>query len=329
MHKTSLLMYALLFAAHTLGGELRLSNGALIPGELVRIEADKLVWNATLIGEIKVDKKSVLSMDSTTRSTLQIADKSVLQECRISSSGSEAQLECANGRQTQTTLAELEPAKPEREASGKLSVSMTKESGNSPKDEFEGDATSTWRVRKRQHTLSASFDYEEKDGDTSDDEASLDYQIDLLRERGWFWFAAPSYRRDRFDTIQESEAVTFGIGRDMKPREGLKLRLQGGLAPVRLDIEDVGREEKMAGQFKWSGTWDTGLWKMELFHEGDYIWVLDDADIYRLQSKTGLTLPLIERLVAELKLEYTRTGFNQSGLKDNEMEWVLALGYRW
>lgn len=71
------------------------------------------------------------------------------------------------------------------------------------------------------------------------------------------------------------------------------------------------------------------LWKLQLFHSAEFIWVLDDRGIYRLESKTGLTLPLIDGLVAELRLDYDHSSAPSTRLENSDTEAVLALGYRW
>jgi putative salt-induced outer membrane protein YdiY len=329
MIKRFLALPLLLVGSSGLCGELQLGNGARIPGELKRIEATKVVWSAELIGDISINKSDVVAMHTGTRSDLETAAGEVLRDCGLSSSEGRAELECTGQPAMTTTLALLQPTTPLQEGTGKITTSMTVERGESHKDELELDARSSWRRLQRRHVLDASIDYEERHGERSDDEASLDYQLDLLRRNGWFWFSLVDYNRDRFDTIQESEGIATGLGRDLNLAGNLKLRLQAGPGIVHLDIDGEGRLYKEVGDLKWSTTWDTGLWKLQLFHSAEFIWVLDDRGIYRLESKTGLTLPLIDGLVAELRLDYDHSSAPSTRLENSDTEAVLALGYRW
>ena len=329
MIKRSFALPGMMLASVALGGELQLDNGARIPGELKRIEATKVVWSAELIGDISIDKANVVSMHTGTRSDLETAAGEVLRDCGLSSSEGRTELECTGQPATTITLALLQPAPPLKEGTGKITTSMTVERGENHKNELELDAHSSWRRLQRRHVLDASIDYEERHGDRSDDEAALDYQLDLLRRDGWFWFSLVDYNRDRFDTIQESEGIAVGLGRDLSLASNLKLRVQAGPGIVHLDIDGAGRLYKEVGDLKWSTTWDTGLWKLQLFHSAEFIWVLDDRGIYRLESKTGFTLPLIDGLVAELRLDYDHSSAPSSRLENSDTEAVLALGYRW
>ncbi len=329
MIKRTLALAGMLVAGIALGGELQLSNGARIPGELKKFEATNLVWSAELIGDITIDKASVMSMHTSTPSDLEAAAGSVMRDCVMSSNEGRVELDCLGQPATTTTLALLQSARPLQEGSGKSTMSFNRERGENNKDELEFDAHSSWRRLQRRHELNARIDYEEQHGERSDDEASLDYQFDLLRQNGWFWFTLLDYNRDRFDNIQESEGIALGLGRDMSPSGNLKLRLQAGPGVAHLDISEAGRFFKEIGDLKWSGTWDTGLWKMALFHRGDFIWALDDFQTFKLQSKSGVTIPLIDRLIAELRLDYDRSSAVSNAVENTDIEWVLALGYRW
>lgn len=328
IHRT-LALSGMMVAGMALGGELQLSNGARIPGELKQIEATKVVWSAELIGDITIDKASIVSLHTSTRNDLEAAAGAVMRNCVMSSSEGSTELDCTDQPTTTTTLALLQSAKPRQEHSGKITMTYDRERGENNKDDLEFDAHSSWRNLQRRHELNASIDYEEQHGERTEDEASLDYQFDLLRQNGWFWFTLADYNRDRFDNIQESEGIALGLGRDLNPTANLKLRAQAGPGVARLDISGAARHYKEIGNLKWSGTWDTGLWKMALFHRGNYIWTLDDFHTFRLQSKSGLTVPLLKGLIAELRFDYDRSNADEATLENSDMEWVVALGYSW
>ena len=55
-----------LLSAAAGAGELHLRNGARIPGELRSVDGRNIVWRAELIGDIKVETKSIASVDSIT-----------------------------------------------------------------------------------------------------------------------------------------------------------------------------------------------------------------------------------------------------------------------
>ena len=61
----------------------------------------------------------------------------------------------------------------------------------------------------------------------------------------------------------------------------------------------------------------------------EFGWLFDDTDVNNLDTSTGVSIPLIERLVAEIRLDYDRTGLQLPGIDNTNEEWVFALGYAW
>lgn len=310
-------------------GELRLRNGALIPGELRRVDGKSIVWHAELIGDITVETKSIASVDSTTAARLQVGVGEALEDCHLSGDAKNVSLRCTEGTTATAPWRDIETA--EAESSGKVTASLTRERGNSFSDEYQGDARATWRRGQRRHELEGNLDYEEQHGDTVEDEAELSYQLDFLRRDGWYRYTKLDYKRNRMEALQERLIAGAGIGRAMHPWHGVNLRLQGGPDVVRFDLQDYGRGTEQGGNLQWRIDWKTGLLRLDLtlFHEGEYGWLFVDTDINNLDTRTGVSIPLIDRLVAEIRLDYDRMGPQVPGIDNTDEEWVFALGYTW
>lgn len=310
-------------------GELRLRNGALIPGELRRVDGKSIVWHAELIGDIKVETKSIASFDSTTAARLQVGAGEALEDCHLSGDAKNVSLRCTEGTTATAPWRDIETA--EAESSGKVTASLTRERGNSFSDEYQGDARATWRRGQRRHELEGNLDYEEQRGDTVEDEAELSYQLDFLRRDGWYRYTKLDYKRNRMEALQERLIAGAGIGRAMHPWHGVNLRLQGGPDVVRFDLQDYGRGTEQGGNLQWRIDWKTGLLRLDLtlFHEGEYGWLFDDTDVHQLTTRSGVSIPLIDRLVAEIRVDYDRMGPQVPDIDNTEQEWVFALGYTW
>ena len=327
----SRLAFLVLFSLTTelAAGELRLDNGARLPGELIAITGTRVIWNAGPIGRIEIDKQHVREIESDNRVDLSISGHGNVRACRIRGEASSATVRCEGEPDRAASLVDIDRFHPDWESSGKVAASLTLERGNKSSDEVEFDGKSSWKRGARRHTLDVSIDYEEKRDVKVNDEAELAYQADFLRRNGWYYYLRAEYDRDRFSSLQESTLMGPGIGREMDFGKVLTLRLQGGIDAYRFDLAEYGRFHGEAGNLQWRVDWATGLWKLEFFHEGEFKWVLDEADVHRLDTKTGVTIPLIAQLIAELSLEYDRSGTNSPGTKPDDYEWVMKLGYRW
>ena len=76
-----LVMQLIMLAGTVSAGEIRLRNGAILPGELQRIEVSRLIWNADLIGQLSIEKSDVLFLRSDAGIALHDADGTTRTAC--------------------------------------------------------------------------------------------------------------------------------------------------------------------------------------------------------------------------------------------------------
>jgi len=312
-------------------GTLELSNGAVIPGKFVGIDGERVVWKAELIGEIKVDAAEIVRLEGRAPPDLRIGTIALPSGCPVTAQAAEWTFECGAQAPLAGQWVDLGKVDRQREGSGKITMAVTLERGNTSSNEYEGDARASWRRARLRHNVEGSVDYEEKRGDATDDEASLDYQLDRLITRGWYIYGRTEYDRDRFATIQESWIMGIGVGRTWTLGKSTRLQLQGGPDTGKFDLQGYGRVRESGGNLVWRVDHDLKLWKLDLtlFHEGEFSWLLRDSDLSSLDTQSGLELPLLNGIVAEVRLDYDRIGVNLPEVDNTDIEWVFSLGYKW
>jgi hypothetical protein len=312
-------------------GTLELTNGAVIPGEFKRMESGRVVWAAELIGDITVEAAHVAKLESKVGDRLRVGQTDLPKNCALSARSADLTISCADRPAMAATWQELGQPARTREGSGKITTSMTFERGNNHSDELELDAVARWSREQLRHNLEGSIDYEEKRDRKAEDEASLDYQMDYLLRSGWYAYGRTEYSRDRFDTVQEELLTGFGIGRTWTIFDSLKVLFQGGPDIGRFDVQGLGRAKENGGNLQWRLEQELDVWKLKakLFHDGEHGWIFRDTDLYRLDTRSGIEVPLLYGILAELRLEYSRTGVNVPGIDNTDIEWVFALGYKW
>jgi hypothetical protein len=312
-------------------GTLELTNGAVLPGEFRRIEGSKVIWEADLIGEIRVEASDIAQMESTAPEPLRVDGVDLPERCALQASGAKVTVACADLAPITTSWAEVGRPGRAREGSGKITTALTYERGNSYSDEFEFDAVARWRYQRLRHKLEATIDYEEKRQGKTEDEATLDYQLDYLLRDDWYVYGRTEYARDRFATVQEGLLAGIGIGRTWDFANNLDLLVQAGPDFGYFDIQNYGRLKENGGNLQWRIDYERSLWKFDikLFHEGEFAWIFRDTDLNRLDTKSGIELPLLYGILAELRLEYDRIGVSLPEVDNTDIEWVFALGYKW
>jgi hypothetical protein len=312
-------------------GELRLDNGAVLPGELASIGITTLVWKADKIGEVTVAKTDVVSLQTSNRTPLELALEHPAQaDCLVGVKNRDWSVDCSDQSTSQAVaFAELHTTPPATSSTGKLTIALDIDRGANPSDEINADLNARWLRPGYRHKVDVSIDYQETNGDVSDDDADANYQYDILRDRGWYWFGRARYYRDKFQALSEVYAGSGGIGRDFTPIEDLTLSLQGGPALMYYFYNGQAGQTKPGANMRWTASWQTPWRGITASHSGEIGWIFSISDAYLFQTKSGFTFPLYKGLVAELRLEYDKSGVNVADNGSHDMEWVLSLGYQW
>lgn len=327
------LMCILLCAAASAAaaGTLELSNGAVIPGKFVGIDRERVVWQADLIGEIKVDAAEIVRLEGRAPPDLRMGKTALPQGCPVTARANAWTFDCKAKGPVAGLWEDLGKVDRQREGSGRITTAVTLERGNTSTNEYEAEARATWRRGRLRHEVDGSLDYEQRRGNTTDDEASLDYQLDRLFNNGWYLYTRAEYDRDRFATLQEAWVLGMGVGRTWTVGKSTRLKLQGGPDSGWFDLQGYGRLRESGGNVRWRVDHELSLWKLDftLFHEGEFGWLLRDSDLNRIDTQTGLELPLLYGIIAEVRLEYDRIGVNLPEVDNTDVEWVFSLGYKW
>ncbi len=311
-------------------GELRLDNGAVLPGELVSISGKTLVWKADKIGDVSVSKSDVVTLHTSSKIPVELAPHEAARpDCLVAVEDRQWSVACETPLSRPVIVADLQSVPAATRSSGKITTSLDIDRGASPSEDFDLDLDARWLRPTHRHKIDVSIDYETSDGETTDDDSDANYQYDYLRDHGWYWFGRFRYYRDKFEALNEVYAVGGGLGRDFTPIEDLTMSLQGGPVEMYYYYDDRDPELEPGAAMQWTAAWQTPWRGIALSHSGDLGWVFSIDDGYLFQSKTGLTFPLYQGLVAEVRLDYKRAGLSALDGKKYDMEWVLGLGYTW
>jgi hypothetical protein len=322
----------LVAAAAAEAGVLELANGALIPGELKDLETDWITWDAELIGEIRVAASTVTRLESTAPSELKIEQAQAAPGCRWVAGGGAVTLDCSPFELVEAEVQALAVEASRREASGKVTASFNFDRGNTYTDELKVNGLARWRLDRRRHKLEGSINYKKRDDDrVTKDEAELDYQFDYLLADDWYNYWRLQYRRNAFSALEESLSSGFGWGRTWEPAPGRLFKLQGGGYYGSFQLQEGRTANEPGGNLQWSVSWRARVegFDLKLFHNGEYSWLFRDRATQRTVTSSGVELPLIANLIAQLRLDYERVNASIPGVDKNDIEWLFALGYRW
>jgi hypothetical protein len=267
--------------------EIRLSNGDRISGEIKARAGDRLVVQTEYAGELSVRLSDIHSVS--------IGDA-------LGDSHEIGPLEVAT----------LDPAvyKARREVAyaGRALVSIAYARGNTDSDQVHLDGDFTARARDYRYNLSGRVDRRSEPlvDATTAWLGSATYDRFLSERR--FAYLRGSLEHDRAKDIDRRASVGAGYGVQLLEEPAASLSVRAGLDHVSVERFFGPREEYPA--FGWGikaalSPWDL---RLQLFHEQEGFWNLEETDVVVVRSKTGLRVPLIERLnaTAQLNLDWER-----------------------
>jgi hypothetical protein len=268
--------------------EIRLSNGDRITGEVQARTAERLVVQTEYAGEISVrlsDVHSVLLVDAR------------------GDSHEIGPLE----------LASLDPAvyKAPREVTyaGRALVSAAYARGNTESDRLHLEGNFTARARRYRYDLSGRIERRSEPLSDSNTAWLAGANYDRFLDARHFAYVRGSLEHDRAKDVDYRAAAGAGYGLQLLDTPAANVSVRGGLDYVAVERIFGARDEYPA--FGWGVKAVVSPWglRAQLFHEQDGFWNLDDSDVVVVRSKSGLRLPLIERLnaTAQLNVDWERS----------------------
>lgn len=304
----SLLLAALLcFAAfEAVADEVRLANGDRISGELKGRKGGRLIVATPHAGELALDEAQVVSVT----------------------------LVAPDGAAREVALADIAPldappADGGAAYAGHATVSAAYTSGNVESERLYGDADLTARARGYRWSLSGKIEQREDPvlGDNTAWLAGGNY--DHFFDKRRFAYARTSVEHDESKDIDLRTALGAGYGVQLYETPRAQLSVRAGLDYVTVERIAGPNEGYPAAGWGVKASFRPRGPNLELFHEQDGFWNLEDTDAVIVRSKTGLRMPLVARLNASVQVNVDWERRPAPGRAATDRTLLLGLDYTW
>lgn len=309
-----LLMVACL-AAVARAGEIQLTNGDRLAGELISISESSILWNSATVGNLKIAKDQILAITSTAPLKIRGRDEPCYwQELR----GSQVIFACANGDLDFEPLYSLKQVVPYVAAmedfyqhDGHITLSGSRFGGNVEQQSWLVDTELKVRYSDVRHTIETEYEARSFADTPLDESYELEYFFDWFFAPRGYWQNETSGSKDESRNIQERYAFGSGLGYELW-RTPIAL----------LSFELGGRFEKtiyeVVGAFNPNREYSTeiALWRsgfrfnyrlpleIDFRHQTQYFQPVNASDEWRFESDTGFSVPLGFGISANVSYEY-------------------------
>lgn len=267
--------------------EVRLSNGDRITGEVKARIGDRLIVQTEYAGEMSI---------------------------RVSDVQGLSMLDAAGVRHEigphQLATLDPKPYKIVRAVSyaGRALLSAAYTRGNVDSDHVHLDADFTARGKAYRYNLSGRIERRSQPLAQTNSAWLAGASYDRFLDGRQFAYVRGSLEHDRAKDVDRRAAAGIGYGLQLLETSTSNLSVRGGLDYVAVERFSGPQEEYPA--FGWGIKAGFAPWgpQLELFHEQEGFWNLEDTDAVILRSKSGLRLPLVERLnaTAQLNIDWER-----------------------
>lgn len=324
---------AFLISGNSFADEVRLKNGDKLTGQVVKMEADKLILKTTYAGEIIINWQEVAAVMTDASVKVVLKDETALEGNTEDVEDGKMKLDTGKLEAPATfNLADVKAINPEPVKTVKITVranaSVTNERGNTQSDNYYLDGEFVARTKKNRYKIGGEFTNEKADGvTTSQNWVAYGNYSHFLNEK-WYLFADTLSEHDEFKDLNLRSTLGAGAGYQFFETPLLNLSISVGLSMVDENFDLAEDNDYSAGQ--WSVNYDQYFFDkfVQFFHVNTGFISLEDANDWFLKTRTGLRFPLYKGLTATL--QYNFDWDNQPSVAaetEEDTKFIFLLGY--
>ncbi len=308
-----------------------LNNGDRLTGEILLLDGGKLALKTKYAGKVLIDWKDIATLN---------ADKPMMLRRDGLDSESSEQLRAAgpgkvkviNGQEREVALASISrlvPPRPllkDRIWEGNLDAKLDLERNQDRTDEWKLKGNTRVEHGRWRHVLRGELEHEKENGEKTEDNWELEYDLDRFFTDHWFWRVGYEQDEDKFEDIDRQRIYGTGPGYRFWDNELGRLDLITQFNRIELYSRygDVSFDS-------WSVEWDFKrlLWGTRLeFYSTAQLQVpqIDEID-YVLDSEAGLRYHLNDW--ARLSLLYELDQIRGLGTTVSDRHYLIGLGVGW
>ena len=318
-------------------GVLLLDNGDRVSGELIVIADGQLHWQSDLAGEIVVQQVNVVGIDARDLFEIELDARRQLSQCQLQMRGDQQQLlNCKEG------IAQLNTWKLVRKVSarpliqhdvwnntGSIDVAAKDSAGNTDEQDLDLNFKMSARRQSQRHTILGKYEEQRQKDIKTQDDRKFEYQYDYFVSDKWFLNSIASLERNVFQDLSSRKLIGGGVGYQFFDTEFIQLQVDAGLGYIQeIYSSDTDRH---ALAFRESTDFNYKLNKLGLrfFHRHTLTQLFDQAGDWRIDSETGLKMPVVGRLNAQAKLRFNYTHIPADDADALDRVWLFGVNYDW
>ncbi len=308
-----------------------LNNGDRLTGEILLLDGGKLALKTKYAGKVLIDWKDISTLNADKPMMLRRdgLDSESSEQLRAAGPG---KVKVVNGQEREialTSISRLVPPRPllkDRIWEGNLDAKLDLERNQDRTDEWKLKGNTRVEHGRWRHVLRGELEHEKENGEKTEDNWELEYDLDRFFTDHWFWRGSYEQDEDQFEDIYRQRIYGTGPGYRFWDNELGRLDVITQFNRIELYSRygDVNFDS-------WSVEWDYKrlLWgtRLEFYTTAQLQVPQIDAIDYVLDSEAGLRYHLNDW--ARLSLLYELDQIRGLGTTASDRHYLIGLGVGW
>lgn len=317
------------------GDEIIMRDGSRLIGEVVSRDDGTLGFKTEFAGTLKIKWNLIASIKTEKPMEFLLTDDRTLMVTQVTNNTDNMTVTGDDGAATlaQADVSIINP-EPWRKGegvkfSGRANAALSRQKGNTDKDEIDLDANLTLRRRNDRFTGFAELEKDRADNRKIKDAWKFDGNYDYFVSERWYWGGFIRLEHDQFADLNLRTSVGPLLGYQWIESRKMNLSTSTGLSYVSEDFDSEPDNEYVA--LPWNIDFDMYLFGefAQFYHKQNGFWSLEDASDIVVDTWTGLRFPLILGLVASTELKLSYDGSVPPDTSKTDATYSLKLGYQW
>lgn len=315
-------------------GEITLSNGETIRGDIDAVRRETVHWATESIGILIIKKDAIANIRTDSKMKVYGVNESCFWQ---GINAGDVMLTCGDEKIVYRSFKSLNNVVRETvqrvegyQFTGSILGVGTSSSGNKNEENWLLDVDTVVRHSDYRHLTGAMYETESIEGDREAEEYELSYALDWFFSRRTYLFVSSTAGRD--ETREFDSRYTFGTGLGYQFWDNTKsaFSIQTGGEYVRQEPIDPLLDKEEYESWQVSTSYRYAFFRdIKFYLKASATHSLQDGDDWYGDAEAGLGMPLVMGVTADVKYEFDYDNTPLDALRKADSAFRIGFGYSW
>ena len=320
-----------------LADELILRDGSRLFGTVIKKEGNRLEFETSFAGTIVVQWNQVSELKTDRPVQALLSTDEVISTDAISNSDETTTLSARpdspprSFAQHQVRYLNPEPWRLGRgfRFSGRASLALKADRGNTDKDEIDMDADLRLRRKRDRFTLFGELERDTNNNRVTKDKWKLRNTYNYFTNEQLYYLVTLPMEADDLAELTLRAGLGPGLGYQFFESEAMNLKTELGILRVHEDFKT--QEDNNYWAAGWLIDFDKYVFRdlVQFYHRQTGLWNLHDTSSVAWDTWTGLRIPLYLGLIASTEVKVDYDSGAAKGADEIDTTYRIKLGYQW